>query len=191
MRNDITIRPERPEYYPVIDALVRRSFTEGTNYSDGSDIVALIDEIRKGPYYLPELSFVAELNGQIVGHFLFSEFPLSETPEGGFHDVKEEKVIMLAPVSVHADHFHQHIGVTMLRMGLEKVREAGYRGVNVEGDYHFYNRVGFRTSAEFDIYPTEGIPMTEPRCMMCQEMVPGALDKIHGYVVYEGIYENA
>ena len=97
---------------------------------------------------------------------------------------------MLAPVAVHAYYFHQGIGSAMITRGMEKVREAGFKGVTVEGDYHFYNRVGFRTSSEFQIYPTSGIPLTEPRCMMCQEMYEGALENIHGYVVYD-MYYNA
>ena len=94
MRDDIVIRPETPKDYKNIVSLVLRSFREGTNYSDGSDIV------------------------------------------------------MLAPVSVHADYFYKHIGVTMLTLGIQKVREMGYKGVTVEGDYNFYNRVGFKTSSE-------------------------------------------
>ena len=78
MRNDITIRPETPKDYKDIVSLILRSFKEGTDYSDGSDIIALIEEIRMSEYYIPELSFVAELNGKIVGHFLFSHFPLSK-----------------------------------------------------------------------------------------------------------------
>ena len=64
------------------------------------------------------------------------------------------------------------------------------KGITVEGDYHFYHRVGFRTSAEFGIYPTQGIPLNEPRCMMCQEVYEGALNDINGYVVYD-MYYNA
>lgn len=97
---------------------------------------------------------------------------------------------MLAPVAVHADHFHQGIGSAMLTQGIEKVRNAGYKGITVEGDYHFYNRIGFKTSSKFNIYPTSGIPMKEPRCMMCQETYEGALKNIKGYIVYD-MYFNA
>lgn len=190
MREDIIIRPETPKDYKDIVSLVLRSFQEGTNYSDGTDIVALIEEIRGSKYYIPELSFVAELNGKIVGHFLFSHFPLSPTKEGGHGNQAESDIVMLAPVSVHADYFHKNIGITMLTLGIQKVREAGYKGINVEGDFHFYNRVGFKTSSEYGIYPTSGIPMTEPRCMMCQETYQGSLEGITGYVVYD-MYYNA
>lgn len=91
---------------------------------------------------------------------------------------------MLAPVAVHADYFHQGIGCSMLTKGIEKVKEYGFKGITVEGNFHFYNHVGFKTSSEFDIYPTAGTPMLEPRCMMCQETYEGALIDIHGYVVY-------
>lgn len=186
MRNDITIRPETQKDYKDIISLVLRSFQEGTNYSDGSDIIALIEEIRVSKYYIPELSFVAELDGKIVGHFLFSKFPLSKTPNGVHGD--DSEIVMLAPVSVHADYFHKHVGTTMLTLGIQKVREAGFKGINVEGDFHFYNRVGFRTSSEFHIFPTSGFPMTEPRCMMCQETSEGSLKGIEGYVVYDMNY---
>ena len=188
MRNDITIRPETTKDYKEIISLVLRSFREGTNYSDGTDIIALIEEIRVSPYYIPELSFVAELDGKIVGHFLFSHFPLSKTVNGGHFDSQD--IVMLAPVSVHADYFHQHVGVTMLTLGIQKVREAGFKGITVEGDFHFYQRVGFQTSSEYHIYPTSGFPMQEPRCMMCQETYEGSLKGIEGYVVYD-MYHNA
>lgn len=81
--NNITIRPEEHKDYKDIISLILRSFQEGTDYSDGTDIIALIEEIRDSNYYIPELSFVAELDNKIVGHFLFSRFPLSPTKEGG------------------------------------------------------------------------------------------------------------
>lgn len=188
--NQITIRPEEHKDYKNIVSLILRSFREGANYSDGTDIIALVEEIRDSENYIPELSFVAELDGEIVGHFLFSHFPLSPTEKGGHGKEADSEIVMLAPVSVHADHFRQGIGSTMLKLGVEKVKEAGYKGITVEGNYKFYNKVGFRTSSEFGIFPTSGYPMTEPRCMMCQETYKGSLDGIHGYVVYD-MYFNA
>lgn len=186
----ITIRPEEHKDYKSIVSLILRSFREGTDYSDGTDIVALVEEIRDSPYYIPGLSFVAELDHKVVGHFLFSHFPLSPTSAGGYDDSGTSEIVMLAPVSVHADYFRQGIGSTMIRMGIEKVKEKGYKGITVEGNFNFYNKVGFKTSSEFGIFPTSGFPMQEPRCMMCQETHKGSLDGIHGYIVYD-MYFNA
>ena len=189
MNEKVTIRPETRRDYKDIVSLILRSFREGTDYSDGTDIIALVEEIRSSPYYLPELSFVAELDGKVVGHFLFSRFPLSTTREGGAYH-SDAGIVMLAPVSVHADYLRQGIGSAMLNKGIERVREMGFKGITVEGNFNFYNKVGFRTSSEYGIYPTSGIPMTEPRCMMCQETRPGSLSGIGGYIVYD-MYYNA
>ena len=186
----ITIRPEEHKDYKDIVSLVLRSFKEGTDYSDGTDIVALIEEIRDSEYYIPELSFVAELEGKIVGHFLFSRFPLSETPRGGHGGADDTDVVMLAPVSVHADHLRQGIGSAMIRLGIEKVRETGFKGIIVEGNYKFYNTVGFKTSSVYGVYPVSGYPMTEPRCQMCMETYGGSMKDKGGYVVYD-MYYNA
>lgn len=191
LTGDITIRPETHKDFKEIISLVLRSFQEGTDYSDGTDIIALIEEIRDSEYYIPELSFVAESQGKIVGYFMFSRFPISSTPDGKpVDDGNEKNIVMLAPVAVHADYFHQGVGFSMIKQGIEKVRQAGYRGITVEGDYHFYNRVGFKTSSEYNLFPTSGIPMKEPRCMMCQEMYEGALKNTRGYIVYS-MYYNA
>ena len=186
----ITIRPEEHKDYKDIASLVLRSFREGTDYSDGTDIVALIEEIRDSEYYIPELAFAAELDGEIVGHFLFSRFPLSKTPEGGHGGANDTDIVMLAPVSVHANHLRQGIGSAMIRLGIEKVKEMGFKGIIVEGNYRFYNTVGFKTSSEFSIFPVSGYPMTEPRCQMCMETSPGSLKDNCGYVVYD-MYFNA
>ena len=186
----ISIRPETHGDYKDIVSLVLRSFREGTDYSDGTDIVALIEEIRDSEFYIPELAFVAELDGEIVGHFLFSRFPLSKTRDGGHGGAKDTDIVMLAPVSVHADHLRQGIGSEMIRLGIEKVRKMGFAGITVEGNFRFYNTVGFRTSTEYGIYAVSGYPMTDPRCQMCMETYPGSLKGREGYVVYD-MYHNA
>ncbi len=190
IRGDISIRPETRKDYKDIVSLVLRSFKEGTPYSDGTDIIALIEEIRDSKYRIPELSFVVELDNKVVGHFLFSHFPISPTRDGGYEDKAESEIVMLAPVAVHADYFKQGIGSSMLLLGIERVKELGYRGITVEGDFNFYNQIGFETSSKYDIYPTSGYPMEEPRCMMCQETYPGSLDSVKGYIVYD-MYYNA
>ena len=122
----VTIRPEEHKDYKEIVSLILRSFQEGTDYSDGSDIIALVEEIRDSKYYIPELSFVAELKGKIVGHFMFSRFPLSPEKSGGHKDDFRSGIVMLAPVSVHADHLHQGIGAAMIKKGIERVKAVSY-----------------------------------------------------------------
>ena len=190
MRNDIIIRPERPEEFAEIRQLVQRTFAEHTPYSDGVAEAELIEEIRASRYYQPELSFVALLDGKIVGHFMFSQFPLSPKPTGGYDPFAKPEFLMLAPVAVHADYCRQGIGQAMLHLGVELVKKLDYKGLTVEGNPQFYNRFGYRTSANYGIYATSGFPMNNPDCMMCQETTPGSLEGVHGYIVYD-MYKNA
>lgn len=190
MRNDITIRPERRGEEARIAALVLRSFREGTDYSDGTDVVAFLEEIRASAYYLPELSFVAERGQELVGHFMFSKFPLSPRRSGGHGGPESAELLMLAPVAVHADHLRQGVGSAMLALGVARAKKQPFRGILLEGNYLFYNGLGFSTSSDFGIYPTAGRPLADPRCMMCMETRPGSLRGVHGYVVYD-MYANA
>ncbi|MBU9711594.1 GNAT family N-acetyltransferase [Evansella tamaricis] len=192
--NGVVIRPEKDSDYTDIASLVMESFQKGTEYSDGTNIIAFINEIRAGRYYIPDLSFVAELDGSIVGHFLFSHFPLGRTFEAGNYDkdIVKTDIVMLAPVAVNANYFRRGIGKEMLLLGMKEVRKQGYRAVTVEGNPDFYNKVGFVTSSRYGILPSENcvFPQQHPDCMMVQEMYEGALDKITGYIDYS-MYENA
>lgn len=190
MRDDIIIRPETRRDYKDIITIILRAFREGTDYSDGTDVLAFVEEIREGEYYIPELAFIAELRGRAVGHFMFSRFPLSQTKEGGARSTGENDILMLAPVAVHPEFFRQGVGTAMLTLGIAEAIKFGCKGVTLEGDYRFYNRLGFRTSSDFGIFPTGGFPMADPRCMMCLETSPGSLAGIRGYVVYD-MYYNA
>ena len=35
-------------------SLILRSFQEGTDYSDGTDIIAFVEEIRESEHYIPD-----------------------------------------------------------------------------------------------------------------------------------------
>lgn len=190
MRNDISIRPETAVDRKGIIRLVLDSFSRGTNYSDGTDVVALIEEIRESAFYIPSMSYVAEKGEEIVGHFMFSRFPLSATKNGGHPNADGAEIVMLAPVSVRCDLLREGIGTAMLTAGIEAVRQTSFRGITVEGNFRFYNTLGFRTSSEFGIFPVSGWPLDEPRCMMAMETRPGSLAGIRGFVKYD-MYINA
>ena len=190
MRTDIVIRPERKSDYRFIIPLVLGAFAEGTDYSDGTDVLAFVEEIRESEFYIPSLSYVALLGEKIVGHFLFSVMPLSRTRGGGHGGAEQNDIVMMAPVAVHPDYFRQGVGTAMLTMGIAEVKKRDYKGILVEGNDRYCHRFGFRTSSEFGIYPTSGWPVESPQYMMCQETRPGSLNGIGGYVVYD-MYENA
>ncbi len=97
----------------------------------------LVDALRKSLDWVPGLSFIAELDGAIVGHILFTRSIL-DAPR------RLVDVLVLSPVSVAPDHQRQGIGSALIRYGLDEVRRLPHEPlVFLEGAPGFYGRLGF------------------------------------------------
>ena len=132
-----TIRPETPEDIDVIADLHRAAF-------NGTAEAELVDAIRRSAHFIPNLSLVAELNGQVVGHVLLSRVDL--VPLSG----EAIPFLALAPVAVRPMHQGRGIGTLLTRAGLALADARGMEaGVAVLGAPEFYRRFGF-VAAEAD-----------------------------------------
>ena len=120
----------------------------------------------------PGCRCVAEVDGQVVGHILFSDLPIV-TPEGG------SVPSSLAPMAVVPSHQRRGIGSMLVREGLRACREAGHRIVVVLGHPEFYTRFGFSAKMAEPLRS----PYSGP-AFMAVELVPGALDGVEGEVRY-------
>lgn len=179
--DELVIRPEKPNEREEIRQLVKDSFGKGTDYSDGIAEARLVEEIRSGAYYIPELALVAEFRKKITGFFMISRFPL-----GGKHD---DEFLMLTPVAVHWQYLRKGIGKNMLEAGIQKAKQMGYKGILVEGNPEFYHKVGFISASNFGIFPLPQFAPPAPECLMAMELYDGALKDINGLVDY-GIYPS-
>ena len=127
----LVLRPERAGEEPAIRAVVDDAFV------DEPVVGELVDALRQSPDWVPGLSFVAELDGTIVGHILFTR-SLLDAPS------RLVDVLVLSPVSVAGAHQRWGIGGALIRYGLEKVRRLPNEPlVFLEGDPAFYTRFGF------------------------------------------------
>ena len=70
------------------------------------------------PGYTPELSLVAELNGSVVGHIIFSDAYIDT--DGG-----RIPAICLGPLAVHPDWQQRGIGSRLVEEGLAAGRRLG------------------------------------------------------------------
>jgi putative acetyltransferase len=160
----MTIRPENPADHTAIFKVNGLAF--------GQDSEAkLVDALRDGCYV--RLSLVAEVDGQIVGHILFSRLPI--ITETGMVEA-----LALAPMAVLPTHQRRGIGTKLVQEGLRACREAGHQIVLVLGHPAFYPRFGFSAKlAE---------PLTSPfgggESWMAVELVPDALAGVVGTVEY-------
>lgn len=170
----IIIRPEQPGDQAAIYEINRRAF-------EGRDAEPqLVDAIRSSQGYVPGLSLVAELDGELVGHILFSLVVL-ET------DLGEQPILCLAPMSVLPEHQNRGIGSQLVRHGLEEARQIGFRVVNVLGHSNFYPRFGFRPARPMGILPPFDV---EDKHWMAVELVSGGLSSLSGRVRYPPAFDG-
>ena len=140
-----SVRVERPEDRPAVDALVEEAF--GT-----ASVARLVQLIRASEHWMPELSLVAERDGDLVGHVLLSTADL-ETDAG------LRPVLLLSPLAVRPSAQGGGVGRALVEAALAAARASSFGVVVLEGDPSFYSRFGFRRGAELGIErPSERIP---------------------------------
>lgn len=160
----ITIRPETPADLNAIHEVNRLAFDQDAE-------AKIVDALRDGGFV--RLSFVAEVDEEIVGHILFSR--LSIITKTGVVEA-----LALAPMAVLPRHQRQGIGTKLVEEGLRFCREGGHRIVVVLGHPAFYPRIGFSASLAEPLTSVFG----GGEAWMGVELVPGALAGVAGRVEY-------
>jgi len=138
------------------------------------DEADLVNGLRAGGFVV--VSLVAESEGRIVGHILFSRMSIA-TADGSI------PAAALAPVSVLPEFQRRGIGGRLIGRGLEVMRERGERIVIVLGDPAYYRRFGF--SSENTRFLKSPFP---PDALMALEVSPRALEGIRGEVRYPAAF---
>lgn len=136
-----SIRPEQPVDLDQIHELHRAAFR-------GPAEAELVDAIRAGAGFIPELSLVAvAAEGSVLGHVLLSRVGFDPAGEEGPH----RDALALAPLAVLPPHWGRGIGTELTRIALEIADQRSEPFVAVVGAPGFYARFGFVPAAEADI----------------------------------------
>lgn len=126
------IREERPEDVETVAHVHREAF--GGDH--GVVVVALADDLRSMVSSGDALSLVAEDDGRVVGHVLFSR-GLLDAPS------RLIAVQILSPVSVAPAFQQRGLGAGLIARGLEILSARGVPAVFLEGDPGYHSRLGF------------------------------------------------
>ena len=157
--------------------LVEAVFTDHENADEGKLVRSLAEEIRGMNTYIPELELImVDEQDAPIGYCMFSRFHL----EGRY----EKELLILTPVAVKTELQRRHISKELIEYGFEAAKKLGYKVVIVEGNPMNYRSRGFVTSADFGITAHESVGLPAPECLMVKELVPGALQNMHGQVSY-------
>ena len=161
----MNIRLENPQDWREVEVLTRESFWNV--YRPGCQEHFVLKEYRSNPAFIPELDFVMEEDGRIIGHVMFSKAEIilcDGTPFPAW---------TFGPISIHPDYKRKGYGLMLLKYALEKAKEAGIGLLCMEGNIDFYRNAGFDLASKLKIhYHSEPADSPVPY-FLAQELIPG------------------
>ena len=169
---DIQLRTERSSDFDAVEEIIKAAFVSEP-YSDQTEHL-LVNRLRQSNAFIPELSIVAERNGELLGHILLTRIQIK-------NDQTSFDSLALAPVSVHPAYHRQGIGSQLILRAHELARELGHQSVILLGHEQYYPRFGYQPCQNYNIQ----VPFEAPaeNCMAV-ELVEDGLKGVTGTVEY-------
>ena len=180
-KNNYNIRLEEKKDYRAVENLIRESFWNV--YRPGCSEHYVIHILRDDPAFIPELDFVMEQDGRIIGQNMFMKTIIKA--DGG----RTIPVLTMGPICVTNDLKRQGYGKALLDYSLEKAAALGFGAVLFEGNIDFYGKSGFDYASKFDIRYHDLPEGADASFFLCKELKEGYLDGISGvYQTPQGYY---
>ena len=171
-KNDCIIRLERQEEQLKVENLIREAFWNV--YRPGCLEHYVIHQLRNDPAFVPELNFVMEKNGQIIGQNMFMRTAIRSD------DGRQIPIMTMGPICIRSDLKRQGYGKRLLDDSLERAKQLGCGALCFEGNIDFYGKSGFTYASDFGIR-YHGLPEgADASFFLCKELIPGYLRGITG-----------
>lgn len=179
--SNYTIRLEEEKDYRDVENLVRESFWNV--YRPGCSEHYVIHVLRDDPAFVPELDFVMEQDGKLIGQNMFMK-TIIEADDGRTIDV-----LTMGPIGITPELKRKGYGKALLDYCLEKATEMGFGAVLFEGNIGFYSHCGFDYASKFGIRYHDLPEDADSSFFLCRELIPGYLDDVTGvYQTPQGYY---
>ena len=170
--NNYIIRLERKDEHREVENLVRESFWNV--YRPGCLEHYVLNQLRHDPAFVPELDFVMELNGELIGQNMFMKAVIKAD------DGRDVPILTMGPICIANERKRKGYGKILLDYSLEQAAALGYGAVCFEGNIDFYGKSGFTYAGEYGIR-YHGLPEgADASFFLCKELIPGYLDNITG-----------
>ncbi len=148
-KKDMTIRLEEKKDWREVENLTREAFWNV--YKPGCLEHYVLNRYRSNPDFIPELDYVMEEDGKIIGHVMFSKAEIV------LDDGTKFPSWTFGPISIHPDYKRKGYGLKLLQYALDKARRMGIGLLCMEGNIDFYKHAGFDLASYF----------------LAQELIPG------------------
>ena len=170
--NDYSIRVEEERDYSTVESLVRQAFWNV--YRPGCTEHYVLHHLRNCPDFIPELAFVMEADGKIIGQNVFVKAQITKSNGTAF------PILTMGPICIANEYKRKGYGKILLDYSLEKAKALGYGAVCFEGNIDFYGKSGFDVASKFGI-KYHGLPEgMAADFFLCKELKSGYLDGITG-----------
>ena len=202
-----SIRVEEEWDYSTVESLVRESFWNV--YRPGCTEHYVLHHLRSNPDFIPELAFVMEVDGKIIGQNVFVKAQITKSNGIAF------PILTMGPICIANEYKRKGYGKILLDYSLEKAKALGYGAVCFERNIDFYGKSGFDYASKFGVNyagftnEKETRQTTESRAenevsldqtyhglpegmaadfFLCKELKPGYLDGITGVYATPAAY---
>ncbi|MBQ6850709.1 MAG: N-acetyltransferase [Oscillospiraceae bacterium] len=181
IKNDYIIRLEEKRDYNKTENLVRESFWNV--YKPGCDEHFVLKCLRSEPDFIPQLDFVMEKDGQIIGQIVFVKAAITKDGGGVL------PVLTFGPICIEKSYQKKGYGKILLDYALEKATEMGFNAVFIEGNINFYRHCGLTYARQFGIR-YHGLPQgVDDSFFLAKELVKDCLKDITGeYATPKGYF---
>ena len=180
-KNDFIIRLETNQDYRAVEALVRDSFWNV--YRPGCSEHYVIHVLRDDPAFIPELDFVMEQDGRLIGQNMFMKTVIDAD------DGRVIPILTMGPIGITPELKRQGYGKKLLDHSLQKAAELGFGAVLFEGNIAFYGKSGFDYAEKFGIRYHDLPEGADASFFLCKELIPGYLSGVTGvYQTPQGYY---
>ena len=162
---DIIVRNETPADYRAVEELTRESFWNV--YKPGADEHYYVHMMRSHPDFIPELAFVLEKDGEIIGNIMYTKAWLED--EQG----KRKEILSFGPLCVSPKYQRQKLGKILIEHSFEVAQKMGY-DVNINfGNPGNYVSRGFVSCKKKNV--SFIVPGNFPTALLVAELVPDVL----------------
>lgn len=166
--SEYILRLETPDDYRATEELTRRAFW-GV-YKEGCDEHFLAHRLRQDSCFVPELDYVAELDGKLIGSIMYSAAKIIDGED-------EHEVLTFGPISVDPEYQNTGVGSALINKTADLARGLGYRGIVIFGHSKYYRRFGFKNAEVFSITTPNGDNFED---FMAMELRDGSLSGVKG-----------
>jgi putative acetyltransferase len=169
----VSTRPENPSDYPIVAEIHRRAFDRELEGEIASNI-------RLGEEFIPELSLVAEIAGNVVGHIILSRLRYDNPSRACM-------LLALGPIGVLPEFQKQGVGTSLTKEAIQRSRELGYLGIGLIGHPTYYPRFGFQPASRFGIVLPYKVP---DDVAMVLPLFEGSLIGCEGKVLFPAAFTD-